>query len=128
MLAIPYLQFNGNCREAMQFYHQCFGGTLQLHTLGDSPLSSQMPRSMQKLIVQASLINQQFQIMGSDLVADLRLAISDTVSIYLKCDSKKQFKTLSQQLCYESISTLYKDNNTKHFKDRFGIEWVMVVG
>ncbi len=128
MLAIPYLQFNGNCREAMQFYQKCFGGTLQLHTLEDSPHASQMPLSMRKLIVKASLVNQQFKILGSDLIADLRLAISDTVSIYLTCDSKKQFDTLSKKLCYQCIDTIYKDSNTKHFKDQFGIEWIMIVG
>ena len=31
----PYLNFNGNAREAMQFYASVFGGDLSLSTFGD---------------------------------------------------------------------------------------------
>ena len=30
-----YLTFNGNCREAMQFYTDCLGGELYLQTIGE---------------------------------------------------------------------------------------------
>jgi len=35
----PFLLFDGNCAEAMTFYHQCLGGKLTLTKLGDSPNS-----------------------------------------------------------------------------------------
>jgi PhnB protein len=31
----PYLNFNGNAREAMEFYQEVFGGELTLSTFGD---------------------------------------------------------------------------------------------
>jgi PhnB protein len=31
----PYISFAGNARQAMEFYEQVFGGTLQLNTFGD---------------------------------------------------------------------------------------------
>ena len=41
-----YLTFNGNCREAMNFYKQCLGGELWFQTVGESPLSEHMPPQM----------------------------------------------------------------------------------
>src|SRR5712672_2851050 len=32
-----YLLFNGNCLEAMTFYHKCLGGDLQVTTFADMP-------------------------------------------------------------------------------------------
>src|SRR4051812_3610794 len=43
-----YMTFNGNCREAMQFYQRSLGGELVLQTIGDSPLSDKMPRQMKE--------------------------------------------------------------------------------
>jgi PhnB protein len=32
----PYLTFNGNAREAMEFYQSVFGGELRISTFGES--------------------------------------------------------------------------------------------
>jgi PhnB protein len=31
----PYLNFNGNARQALEFYHSVFGGTLNVNTFGE---------------------------------------------------------------------------------------------
>lgn len=31
----PYLQFDGNCKEAMEFYQSILGGKLDLSTFGE---------------------------------------------------------------------------------------------
>ncbi len=31
----PYLSFDGNCKEAMDFYHGVMGGELEFHTFQD---------------------------------------------------------------------------------------------
>jgi PhnB protein len=43
---IPYLTFDGNCREAMTFYKDCIGGELELQTVGGSPMAASMPPEM----------------------------------------------------------------------------------
>ena len=37
-----YLKFDGNCREAMTFYKECFGGELIFNTVKGSPLEGFM--------------------------------------------------------------------------------------
>ena len=40
----PFLLFDGNCAEAMTFYHQCLGGELTLTKLGDTTMKDQYPK------------------------------------------------------------------------------------
>src|SRR5215831_18386655 len=42
----PYLKFNGNCRQALEFYKYVLGGQLGLQTIGDSPAAGQFPPAM----------------------------------------------------------------------------------
>ena len=40
----PRLSFNGQCREAMDFYERCFGAKIQFSlTYGNSPMSDHVP-------------------------------------------------------------------------------------
>jgi PhnB protein len=49
-----YLTFNGNCREAMNFYKDCLGGELNLQTIAESPLADKMPAQMKECILHAN--------------------------------------------------------------------------
>ena len=42
----PFLLFDGNCAEAMTFYHERMGGELTLTKLGDTPMKDQFPPEM----------------------------------------------------------------------------------
>jgi PhnB protein len=41
----PYLIFQGNCREAMNFYKNCLGGKLDIKTIGEADFADQIPLS-----------------------------------------------------------------------------------
>ncbi len=51
-----YLNFNGNCREAMQFYKSCLGGELTVQTVEGSPIEFQCPVSMRHHVLHSSLL------------------------------------------------------------------------
>lgn len=87
-----YLTFNGNCREAMQFYKECLGGELSFQTVGESPLSSTMPVKMKDCIVHSSLTNDAFVLMASDMVDDKGLIKGNAVSLLLNCSSEEEIK------------------------------------
>jgi len=38
----PFLLFDGNCAEAMTFYHERFGGELRLTKPGDRPMKDML--------------------------------------------------------------------------------------
>ena len=66
----PYLNFNGRCREAMEFYQQCLGGELLLQKLGESPMAAQMSSSVAEKILHSQLTNGAYILMGSDLIGN----------------------------------------------------------
>ena len=37
MAFVPYIHFQGQCREAMAFYADVFGGTLEVMTYAEAP-------------------------------------------------------------------------------------------
>jgi PhnB protein len=50
------VSFNGDCREAFEFYAQCFGGTIQfMGTYAGSPMESQVGPEMGSKIMHAAL-------------------------------------------------------------------------
>src|SRR5690554_2647216 len=64
----PYLTFNGNCREAMTFYQECFGGELTLQTVAETPMAAQCPEGMQEHIMHSMIANGTFVLMASDMI------------------------------------------------------------
>ncbi|HUX84646.1 MAG TPA: VOC family protein [Chitinophagaceae bacterium] len=92
-----YLTFNGNCREAMDFYKDCLGGDLYIQTVGESPMADQMPPQMKNNIMHASLTHGGVILMGSDLCPE-RLNQGNTVSLLLDCNSEEEVRTIYNKL------------------------------
>ena len=61
-----YLFFNGDCRQAMNFYNNALGGELKLMTVGDSPAADSMPAGDKDRIMHASLQKDGFTILAAD--------------------------------------------------------------
>lgn len=125
-----YLSFNGNCREAMQFYQGCLGGELSFQTIGESPLSESMPKKMRDCILHATLSNDALLLMASDMLGSAGLIKGNTVSLSLNCNSEEELNN-----CYIHLSaggsithSLELTNWGARFgnlTDQFGIHWLL---
>jgi PhnB protein len=93
-----YLTFSGNCREAMNFYRDCLGGTLYFQTVGESPLAEKMPEKMREMILHSSLENGGLVLMGSDMVPDSGLRKGNAVSLSLMCESENEIRESYRKL------------------------------
>jgi PhnB protein len=62
----PFLLFDGNCAEAMTFYHGCLGGTLTLTKLADTPMKDQFPIEKHNRIINAHLQSGDFEISATN--------------------------------------------------------------
>jgi PhnB protein len=131
MLSInAYLTFSGNCREAMNFYHKCFGGTLTFQTIGESPRSDKLPENMKDYILHSTLKNDQLILMGCDMTPDSGLQVGNSVSLSLICSSERETKTLFKKLSQDGIQdrplkktfwgALFGD-----VTDKFGNHWIL---
>lgn len=125
-----YLTFNGNCREAMQFYKECLGGQLHFQTIGESPLSDKMPQQMKESILHSTLSKKSFILMGSDMVSNEGLVRGNAVSLMLDCSNETEIKT-----CYEKLSAGGIQNHPLEISfwgalfggltDKFGNHWLL---
>jgi PhnB protein len=79
---ITYLTYNGNCREAKDFYQSCLGGELEVQILSETPEGGKFPDDLKNLVVNASLKKEKMLLMGTDL-HDYELVKGNTVSILL---------------------------------------------
>ena len=63
----PYLNFNGTCAEAFQFYAKVLGGKdLRILSFRDTPMKDQVPAGEKDLVAHARFTTDSFTIMGSD--------------------------------------------------------------
>ncbi|MFD8430358.1 MULTISPECIES: VOC family protein [Streptomyces] len=122
----PYLAFDGNARQAMEFYHQVLGGTLELGTYGDFG-SAEMP-DPDKIMHAALGTADGFTVMAWDVPERVPFDPGTNVALYLGGDDtrlREYFEKLSEggtvamplrkQSWGDEAGTLV---------DRFGITWM----
>ncbi|KQN38452.1 glyoxalase [Pedobacter sp. Leaf41] len=125
-----YLTFNGNCREAMRFYHDCLGGELTLQSIGESPMAGNMPQIMADKILHAVLTSDEIVIMGTDLVVDAGLVKGNAVSLMLNCDSEEETIAFYEKLSkggtpVNPLQKTFWGALFGNLVDRFGNTWLI---
>ena len=67
----PYLNFNGQCEEALKFYEKVLGGKITFsQTWGDSPMAQHVPPETHNLILHSTLAVGESTLMGADSPPD----------------------------------------------------------
>ena len=126
----PFLRFNdGKCREAMNFYKEIFGGKLTFMTLGETPMTKEMPKNKQDLIMHAELIKGDFVFYGSDMMRD-NAVIGDNVGMALNCESEDEIRTHFAKLSkggevFLPIEDSFWGALFGMVTDKYGIEWML---
>jgi PhnB protein len=127
-----YLTFEGNCREAMTFYQECFGGELVFQTIGESPLGNELPDDMKKYILNATLINGKLTIVASDMVPESGLLKGNSVSLLLCCSSAAEASEYFIRLSKDGRATdplvnTFWGSLFGGLVDKFGNNWLLTV-
>ncbi|MFZ3499668.1 VOC family protein [Streptomyces sp. 5.8] len=122
----PYIAFDGNARQALEFYHDIFGGKLELGTFGDfgNPESPDADKIMHATLSTAD----GFTVMAWDVPERVPFNPGTNVALYLGGDDahlRDHFEKLSaggtvampleQQVWGDEAGTLV---------DKFGITWM----
>lgn len=67
MRYIPYLSFNGDCREAFAFYARVMGGEIKdMISHGETPAGEHVPPEWRDKIINAYLVADGAELMGAD--------------------------------------------------------------
>jgi len=125
-----YLSFNGNCREAMTFYHECLGGELSLQTIDGSPLADQMPAEMKACILHSSLQKDGLVLLASDMVGEEGLKRGNTVSLMLNCSNEAETRAFYASLSEGGAAThpleiTFWGALFGGLTDKFGNHWLL---
>ncbi|MFN8349511.1 MAG: VOC family protein [Spirosomataceae bacterium] len=125
----PYLNFNGNCREAMLFYQSCLGGDLTLQPLAESPMAAQMPSESGNLILHGALQkNGTTLLLGSDMIGAHRTN-GNAVTLSLYCHSKEETRRCFNRLAsggeiLEPLHQTFWGATFGRLTDKFGNHWL----
>lgn len=80
----PYLTFNVNAREAMEFYHSVFGGQLRISTFGE--FGSSDPAIADKVMHATLTADRGYTLMASDTAPGMPYNPGDTITCSLSGD------------------------------------------
>jgi len=124
----PYLSFDGDARQAMEFYEQVFGGTLALNTFGafgdaDAPEADKIMHGMLET-------PSGFTLMGADMPPGMAYSPGNTFSVSLSGDDEAELRGYWEKLsdCGTVAVPLEKQMWGDVFgmcTDRFGIPWMV---
>jgi PhnB protein len=124
----PYLNFNGNCREAMTFYQSCLGGELTLQPLAESPMAAQMPAEAGTQILHGALNKNGITLLlGSDMIGANRVS-GNSVTLCIHCQSNKEIHRCFDKLAsggqiIEPLHQTFWGATFGMLTDKFGNNW-----
>jgi PhnB protein len=126
----PYLTFNGNTREAMEFYHGVLGGTLDVQTFGEAPMES-APEDKDR-VMHARLDADGFTLMASDSQTSQPTTSGDNISLSLQGSDRDALGTTFEGLSdggqvVMSMEDQFWGDTFGMLTDRFGIHWMVNV-
>lgn len=125
----PYINFRNQARQAMEFYHSVFGGTLNLMTFGQGGMPVQPGE--QDLIMHAQLdAPNGFTLMASDMPAHFEFRPGNTMSISLSGDSEPELKGFWDKLSdgatiSQPLAAAPWGDQFGMLTDRFGTAWMV---
>ena len=122
-----YLTFDGNCREAMEFYRQCF--ETELFIMPFSEIPGEIPPEAKNRIAHARLSKGEGTLMASDTMPGMPFQAGNNFSVCIDCESIEEIDRLFAALGEGGKVTmpLQKTFWAPRFgmlTDRFGINWM----
>lgn len=129
-----YLNFNGNCEEAFDFYQSIFGGEFGfVGRFKDMPPDMQVPAGSGELIMHISLaLSSESTLMGSDCIPGYGppFIAGNNISLSIDAGSEEEANQLFAGLSAGGTVTMPMDKTFwgayfGMFTDKFGINWMM---
>lgn len=130
MKIYPYLNFDGNCKEAFEFYAKVFGGRIDfLQTHGDSPIKDEVSPDWHNRVLHAQLSIGDAVLMASDTPPAWSRK-PQGIYVSLQIDDIEKAESIFQQLSEEADIHMPMQEQfwAKRFgmlQDRFGTPWMI---
>lgn len=129
---VPFLLFDGNCAEAMTFYHEALGGELTLSRLGDTPMKDMLPPEKHNRIINAHLKSGDIEISATDWMAspEYEPMQGNTFAIFVVGEGYDELKVVFDKLSEGAERDRFQELHDMpfgtygQFYDKYGIQWI----
>lgn len=128
----PFLLFDGNCAEAMRFYHACLGGTLVLTKLADTPMKEQFPPEKHGRIINAHLKSGAIEISATDWMASpaFEPKLGNMSALFVIGTDDAELRAVFDKLAVGAERERFQQLHAMpfgtygQFYDRYGVQWI----
>ena len=123
---VAYLNFDGNCEEAMTFYASALVVPLELMKFADMP---ECPPVAEKRIMHARITKGPVVLMASDTMPGMPLHQGNNFSISVQCESAHEIDSFFAALGEGGKVTMplqdqFWGARFGMLTDRFGVQWM----
>ena len=124
----PYISFDGNARQAMDFYKSVFGGSLELNTFGES--GAQDSAHADKIMHSLLETDNGFTLMCADTPPGMEHNPGNNIAVSLSGDDANELRGYWEKLSDGGtvLVALEKQMWGDEFgmcADRFGVSWMV---
>lgn len=131
MKAIPYVSFNGDCEEAIRFYHSVIGGELEILRYKDLPSGEGMPvkKTWEGKVMHASIsFGGGNFLYFSDAWEETPVVVGTNCTVHLQVDSEAQAYDFVQKLSGGGTITMpagktFWGSVYGSLVDKYGVSW-----
>jgi PhnB protein len=128
------LLFDGNCAEAMTFYHGCLGGELTMTKLGDSPMRDMLPPEKHGRVINAHLKSGDIELSATDWMASPEFdpILGNTFAIFVTGNTYDELKTVFDKLKDGDHNARLQELHALpigtygQFYDKYGVQWIFL--
>ena len=122
-----YLTFDGNCREAMEFYKQCLGAELQMMPFSEA--QGELGRESKDRVMHARLSKGSTLLMASDTMPGHPYQQGNNFSVSVQCESLAEIEGFFAALGEKGKVTMalqgtFWGARFGMLTDRFGVNWM----
>jgi PhnB protein len=122
-----YLNFNGNCRQAMEFYQGCLGGDLQVFPFSGAPMK--IPEGAENLVMHARLTANDGVLMASDAMPGMPYHPGNNFWVSLNCpdpaETEKLFTAFNENAkVIMPVQETFWAAAFGMLTDQFGVNWM----
>lgn len=129
MAVNAYINFNGNCREALAFYADVFGTEQpKITTYGEQANGYPMPDEMKSRVMHSELRIMGDTVMFSDVAGDMPFTIGNNIRLTLISDQAEALKSafaktkVGGQIIVDLQPTFWS-SLYGYVTDKFGVGW-----
>lgn len=122
----PYLIFPGTCREALEFYRDCFDGKIEMmQTFAEAGID--VPEDAKQRIFNSELRVDSLHIMASDNLPANETVMGNNFALFLVFTNRTELELVFQNLSEGGKVLFPIKENFGMLVDQFGIHWMLEI-